>query len=248
MTIEPNPFGNDAQIRLSIGTFSPKFDDLCISFGVPVDGKFKSWMAILPPDQTKHLLKQLTYLLRRDNDKMVVIPIKMRPENSTWEQVTKDHVASWWWWAPKEGSGTNVDELYHCQCGASEGQFHTFGCDYEMCPKCGERLYYECSCFPESCYTLPPGPELEKLITALGRVPNIVYPNHCVRCGELWPYMFMVPDAEWRYYIPKGHGDDMLCEQCYDEIVSLIDKHHPKPVFELTEWEKVHRPSKVIIG
>ena len=56
-----------------------------------------------------------------------------------------------------------------------------------------------------------------------GRVPYMIYPNHCGRCGELWPNMFMVPDEEWKKYIPIRHRDEMICQACYDEIKALID-------------------------
>ena len=234
----------DAQIRITVGTFSGEHDDITISFS---DGE-KIWMAVIPPRQSKYLLKQLTWLSKRDNNKLAMIPMKSRDEALTYEDA-RNHYQTDWWWMVDDG-GDAVSERYHCPCGASEGQFHEFGCDFESCPKCGERLWMECDCFTSLFPDVPIEEmvELKEAITAIGRVPNIVYPNHCVRCGELWPYMFMVPDAEWRYYIPPGHIDDMVCEQCYDEIVALIDKHHPKPVFELTEWEKVHRPGRVIIG
>ena len=240
-----NPFTNQAQIRLSVGRFSESHCDLDISFGSPENGQWRSWMAILPPDEAKELLKQLTYLMGRENDRTAVIPI--RELHATIGEVG-DSVSSWMWWGKGDGEGRNVGERYTCRCGVSEGQLHVFGCDYEMCSKCGERLYYECVCYDHGIYSLPPDDALLESITTTGRLPYILYPNHCVRCGELWPYMFMVPDSEWEYYVPKGHRQDMLCEQCYDEIVALVDKHHPRPDFPLTDWEKVNRPGRVIIG
>jgi hypothetical protein len=65
----------------------------------------------------------------------------------------------------------------------------------------------------------------ESILEAKGRVPYIVYPNICGRCGELWPEMFSVPDEEWQHYIRIDARDLLLCRTCYDEIKRLIDSH-----------------------
>ena len=44
-----------------------------------------------------------------------------------------------------------------------------------------------------------------------GLIPFIEYPNMCAKCGELWPEMFRVSDAEWRRYIEPSQRDKMLC-------------------------------------
>lgn len=101
---------------------------------------------------------------------------------------------------------------YICHdCGAWEGQIHHWGCDMEECPKCGRQLI-SCDCQLS-----------EQQATNLGRVPHIVWPNLCARCGELWPDMFMVPDREWKRYVPKSKRGKMLCRRCYDEIRKLVD-------------------------
>ena len=64
-------------------------------------------------------------------------------------------------------------------CGVKEGQLHRFGCDMECCASCGGQLIW-CAC-PSSTSTKE-------------RVPFILYPNLCAKCGTLWPEMFMVPD------------------------------------------------------
>src|SRR5262249_36474704 len=43
--------------------------------------------------------------------------------------------------------------------------------------------------------------EWERLLHEKGRIPFIVYPNLCAKCGVLWPEMFHVPDAEWQRYV-----------------------------------------------
>lgn len=56
-----------------------------------------------------------------------------------------------------------------------------------------------------------------------GRVPYLLYPNLCVRCGTLWPEMFHVPDEEWAHYIEPAMRREMICRPCYDEIKHLVE-------------------------
>lgn len=129
-------------------------------------------------------------------------------------------------------------------CGCAEGELHDLGCDMERCPKCGGQLI-SCDCaydflFPNRDKSAPlkglPVDVYEKGIPShlwvkwlaeldrIGRVPWIRYPNVCARCGELYPDLFMVPDKEWRHYIPIGERDKILCRPCYDHIRQLIDR------------------------
>lgn len=59
--------------------------------------------------------------------------------------------------------------------------------------------------------------------TARGRVPFILYPNICRRCGELWPDMFRVSDEEWERYVEIAERGEMLCRSCYDQIKGYVD-------------------------
>ena len=98
-------------------------------------------------------------------------------------------------------------ERHKCgDCGVSEGELHELGCDMECCPFCGHQLI-SCDC----CYDLlnidnapgtqayehgltqKQGEEWGRLLNNKGRVPFVVYPNMCARCGVLWPEMFLSP-------------------------------------------------------
>ena len=54
------------------------------------------------------------------------------------------------------------------------------------------------------------------------RVPFILYPNLCAKCGTLWPEMFMVPNEEWKRYIEPRMRGKILCEPCYRQIKKWI--------------------------
>ena len=128
-------------------------------------------------------------------------------------------------------------------CGCQEGAIHDLGCDMELCPWCGGQLI-NCDCIYEqlgiSCDSDAEIPELTdaqykkwlKSLNKKGRIPYILYPIICPRCGKKWPEMFHVPDEEWNKYIfnphdprsgPGNGGGGWLCWECYDEIRVLID-------------------------
>jgi hypothetical protein len=121
-------------------------------------------------------------------------------------------------------------------CGVSEGEFHKQGCDMERCPFCGYQLI-SCDC----CYDLLNIDHSEgtwafsngltvaqqtlwnEMLARKGRVPYIVFPNICRRCGQLWPVMFGVPTADWEKYVPIRHRREMLCLDCYKAIKFMVD-------------------------
>ena len=82
---------------------------------------------------------------------------------------------------------------------------------------------------PEDVYENGLSEELEKqwigILVSFGRIPYIIYPNLCAKCGELWPEMFRVPDWEWQKYVQKNMQDEMLCQECYDYIKEVVDNH-----------------------
>jgi len=127
-------------------------------------------------------------------------------------------------------------------CKVKEGELHVPGCDMERCPFCGGQLI-SCACrykllgyaydwdaeycgLPKEIYKngLPEEKEKIWLDSLKGiRVPWIQYPNICIKCGELWPEMFSVPDQEWRHYIQKNEQKEVLCRDCYKFIKEVID-------------------------
>lgn len=122
-------------------------------------------------------------------------------------------------------------------CLVGEGQVHEFNCDMEKCPFCGwqliscdcvyEKLSLDCS---KGSWTYKHGlthnqeEQWLEILERKGRVPYIVYPNMCGRCGKLWPDMFSVSDEEWKKYVQIDARRFMLCEPCWEEIKTLIDE------------------------
>jgi len=66
----------------------------------------------------------------------------------------------------------------------------------------------------------------KKILEEKGRVPYILYPNICRKCGMLWPTMFNIPTEKWEKYIMIKERDKMLCRPCYDQIKEWIDSEH----------------------
>jgi hypothetical protein len=121
-------------------------------------------------------------------------------------------------------------------CGTKEGQLHVLGCDMERCPFCGNQLI-SCRCvYKKLGIDVSPGAwayshgltdaqqgDWKKLLSDKGRIPFILYPNLCAKCGTLWPEMFLVPDPEWKHYIEPRMQREMLCQACYKQIKAWID-------------------------
>jgi len=113
---------------------------------------------------------------------------------------------------------------------------HVLGCDMERCPFCGNQLI-SCRCiYKKLGIDVSPGAwayshgltdaqqgDWKKLLSDKGRIPFILYPNLCAKCGTLWPEMFLVPDAEWKHYIEPQMQREMLCKACYKQVKAWID-------------------------
>ncbi|HZQ06541.1 MAG TPA: hypothetical protein VFD70_08170 [Anaerolineae bacterium] len=131
-------------------------------------------------------------------------------------------------------------------CGVREGELHILGCDMEDCPFCGQQLI-TCDCcyeqlglfdtatYDESTASLPSevyhhglttkqAKKWEAMLNAKGRIPFILYPVICSKCGALWPAFFMVSDEEWAYYIQPDKRRTVICAECYHYIKQLIDE------------------------
>lgn len=125
---------------------------------------------------------------------------------------------------------------YRCHdCNVLEGEIHGYGCDMERCPFCGRQLITCACCFEHLGIDISPdswawhnGLTIDQkfqwidILEMKGRIPYIIYPNICARCGELWPKMFHVPDEEWNFYVTPNMRGAMLCLECYNEIKQLI--------------------------
>jgi hypothetical protein len=155
-----------------------------------------------------------------------------------------------------------------CECDAMEGQLHKFGCRWEYCPFCNLQFIEDCECryellemnrrlhspavshLPQDIYEKEFSPDQEeqwlKMCEAKGRIPYIYSPQLCSRCGIQWPNFFMVQDSVWNYYSGPGLRDKLLCEECFGEIRSAIDRYNARPawlpsIFEIDDFIKAWR-------
>ena len=120
-------------------------------------------------------------------------------------------------------------------CGVKEGQFHKFGCIMEICPFCGKKLascscrYNKLECDLEKVYYNGLSKEEEKkwisILNQKGRIPYILYPEICHRCGKLWPDTFVVTFSDIIKYIEPNMRSKIICKDCFEYIKNIIDKN-----------------------
>jgi hypothetical protein len=131
-------------------------------------------------------------------------------------------------------------------CGVEEGEYHVLGCDCERCPFCSGQLI-SCDCcyqllnlfdrgkYDDSTAYLPPdiyryglaeeqGQQWDEMLRKKGRIPFILYPLLCAKCGKLWPEFFRVPDEEWNRYIQPDKQRQVICRDCYEYVKDVITK------------------------
>ncbi len=129
-------------------------------------------------------------------------------------------------------------------CKAEEGQLHKIiDCDTEICPFCGNQLISRNCCYEKLGFNYDPSlfysglpkkiyenwlpQDLEKkwikILEKKGRIPYIIYPVICAKCGKLWPDLFHVPDKEWERYISPNMRKTVICKECYNFIKEVID-------------------------
>ena len=143
-----------------------------------------------------------------------------------------------------DGRKTLNNKYKSCHdCGTKEGEIHDYCCDMERCPFCGGQLLI-CNCvYKKLNIDCSPGTDVyengiteeqqEQWINILkekGRIPYIIYPWVCARCGKVWPEEFYVSNEEWEKYIPIIRRDKILCLDCFNIIKNLIDNNGIKNV------------------
>lgn len=138
-----------------------------------------------------------------------------------------------------------------CECGVIEGRLHDFGCRWEYCPFCEVQFAENCDCpydvlgirsrihppqfehLPQEVYEQGLSPAHKEkwleLCNAKGRIPFLSSPQLCARCGVRWPELFMVQDRVWNYYTNPALRNEVLCKECFENIMKAIDEHNARP-------------------
>jgi len=120
-------------------------------------------------------------------------------------------------------------------CVSSEGEYHSFGCDMETCPFCGNQLIGCHCCYEilgidvsEGTWAYSHGLTSEQealwleILEKTGRIPYVRVPVLCLLCGKLYPKMFNVPDEEWNRYVIPELQSAVLCRTCYDTQIKIF--------------------------
>jgi hypothetical protein len=126
-----------------------------------------------------------------------------------------------------------------CDCNVMEGELHQLGCDQEVCPFCGGQVI-SCMCIYrkffginwQSCVVMPREHlkvKWDQVIRDKGRIPFVLYPNLCAKCGKKWPEMFSIPNSDWQRYVAPDQRKNLLCKPCYLKIKNWIDAKSGAP-------------------
>lgn len=91
-------------------------------------------------------------------------------------------------------------------------------CHVEQCPVCGRQAI---TCYKHCFY--PSGNPRPLMLDDSQRLPFMEFPGICVRCGQLWPDIYMVSDEDWEKVVPPAERDGMLCWDCYKFLAELVD-------------------------
>ena len=140
-----------------------------------------------------------------------------------------------------------------CECGAEEGQIHSWGCRWELCTFCGSTEASGCECrydhlglrrrqnpadfsyLSEEVWKNGLTEKQEALwrkrCDDRGRLPYVYAPQMCGRCGTLWPELFVVQDTAWEYYAGPLLRGTALCEPCFTALRENIDRHQDRPAW-----------------
>ncbi len=153
-------------------------------------------------------------------------------------------------------------------CGAQEGAIHMYGCCNEICPFCDRQLL-ACGCiyrelrlkdrgtYTAATHFLPPaiymdGPSEAQeqqwlaILEKKGRVPFIIYPVICAKCGALWPELFKVPDEEWERYIQPNMRKSVICRPCFDLIKNQIEGAAANKLLDAVTAQEIEFTHKMV--
>jgi len=107
----------------------------------------------------------------------------------------------------------------------------------ERCPFCGRQLISCECCYKKLGIDVSPGTWAYEhglardqearwlaMLAKKGRIPYVQPVVLCARCGEKFPKMFRVPDAEWQHFVVPELQDQILCRPCYEDMKRLFPR------------------------
>ena len=107
------------------------------------------------------------------------------------------------------------------------GQLIACGCCYDYLGIRDQR-YGVATAFPPAVYNNGLTPQLEErwrdILHRRGRVPYVVYPYFCARCGQPYPELFAVPDEEWERNVDPRHQRSVFCLDGYQFVKGAAER------------------------